>query len=201
MDLLVVEDPPSTMPARYRQALDGVIEPASRHHFSWWRVAAAFFIGLALGSMVIVPSLRPRHAQPSAVLRDAAIASVLPHRSAVQRLASVHTLGRLAASDPSVRRALIERAVSDPTPAVQLAAIDHLGTLELSSTEAGRLARALPGITSPIVQLTLLDLLGSRAEPEVLEIFAALADDPEAEALIRRHAASKVGTSRKEEQA
>lgn len=130
----------------------------------------------------------PAPDDPDGGLRAAAFSAALPNRSTAQRLAAVHALGGLMRTDAEARSALVERVLNDPTPAVQLAAIDHLAPVELSPAETDSLAMALPRLGSPIVQVALLDLLTPRGGPGVTAAVEGLSRDRSADDVVRRHA-------------
>jgi hypothetical protein len=152
-------------------------------------MAASFVVGLLAGATVAPMIGAPAPTAASDELRVVAISAALPHQSSARRLAAIHALGDLMRTDGAARSALVERVLNDPTPAVQLVAIDHLALLELSPAETDSLARrALPRLGSPIVQVALLDLLATRDDPAVNAAVDHLSQDRSADALVRRHA-------------
>lgn len=162
----------------------------------WLRAAAIFAVGLATGMLLSLLVKGPDEPEPrlATASREIARAALAANRSAAERLAAVHAVGELAGAESTAadrrwtRVALVERILGDPTPAVRLAAIDLLFTVELPAVDIERLAKALPRLGSPIVQLSLLDLLTAEASAETAAAIEALADDPSADETVRRHA-------------
>ena len=183
-------EPPSDLAARFTRALRETDRSHRRSPRFWLQAAATFAIGALTGGLAAswwLGGARPPSSSADLV-HKALVTSTLPHRTAAQRLQSIHVAGSLVQVEPSYRAALIDRAARDRSPAIQLAALDSLFTLELTSDEIEILARALPEIDSPIVQLTLLDLLNPRTEPVVRDAIRRLTADTSVDPLIRRHA-------------
>lgn len=179
---------PTGMVERFAWNLRTESVPTRPGRSRWTAVAASFVIGLLGGAAVVSLIGQAGRPDPQNRLRAAAIVATVPTPSSAQRLAAIHALGDLMRTDPEARSALLKRVLIDPTPAVQLAAIDHLANLELSTTETELLARALPELGSPIVQVALLDLLTTRDGPAVTAAVERLQRDRSADALVRRHA-------------
>ncbi len=190
LESVSVEEPPRTMVRKFRLALRGTGSLPHRTGIGWARAASIFGIGLLTGALGMSLAARPGTAPvPDAAAQHAsAIAAALPLRTTAQRLAAMHVVGGLASAEPAARAALIERVLRDPTPAVQLAAVDHLADLELSNAEIELLSRALPELGAPIVQVMLLDLLTPTTGSQVAEIIKRLSRDPSVDETVRRHA-------------
>ena len=94
--------------------------------------------------------------------------SLLSHQSASERLRGVSLSGS-AAGDARVVEALLDLVRHDPNVNVRLAAIEALaGRLEEPGVKP-RLLNTLPGQESPMLQMTLLDVLLPVDSDEVLE--------------------------------
>jgi hypothetical protein len=165
------------------------------HRFRWSRAAAWFGIGLLSGALAMQLVKTASNPIDAPLESGVVIAASKPERPTTGRLAAVHLLGSIAPASDDARQALIDRALNDPTPAIQLAAIGHLHGLEFSAAEVDRLAEALPRL-SPIVQLTMLDFLTPQTGGTVMDHIKRLSDDDSAETLIRRHAARSVALNR-----
>lgn len=93
------------------------------------------------------------------------------------RLLGVHAASGLAATDPEVVQALLRRATEDRVLSVRAAAIDALAPQMTSDRVGGELMKLLANAESPIVQLSLVDLVlrnGSQAQlRQLLELARA----------------------------
>jgi hypothetical protein len=181
-------EPPHGMTGRFAWSLRRETPPARTWGSHWTAIAASLIIGILTGATVASLVGRAEHRVPQKNLQAAAIVAIVPHPSSAQRLSAIHALGNLVRTNSELRSALLDRVVNDPTPAVQLAAVEHLTNLELSAAETGILARALPELASPIVQLALLDLLITRDVPSVTAAVEKLSQNQNTDPLVRRHA-------------
>jgi hypothetical protein len=190
LEAATVEEPPRAMKGEFQKMLRTMeILPQSRG-MSWARAASIFGIGLLTGALGMSVAARFGTAPKDlpATSHATAIAAALPLQTTGQRLAAMHVVGDLAKAEPAARAALIQRVLRDQTPAVQLAAIDHLDDLELSTAEIEVLAHALPELGAPIVQVMLLDLVTPTTGAPVAEVLRRLSRDPSTDTTVRRHA-------------
>ena len=111
-----------------------------------------------------------------ALLRRELIIDRLQDESAGKRLKGVVEAGQVVAEDREVARALLSRAVDDPSLSVRSAAIDALGP-QLATREVGEeLMKLLESADSPIVQLALVDLVLRHGDREQVGELRALAE-------------------------
>ncbi len=190
LESATVEEPPRAMKGEFQKMLRTIEVLPQPRGISWARAASIFGIGLLTGAlgMSVAARLGTAPADDPAASHATAIAAALPLQTTAQRLAAMHVVGDLAKAEPAARAALIQRVLRDPTPAVQLAAIDHLADLELSNAEIEVLARALPELGAPIVQVMLLDLVTPTTGAPVAEVLRRLSRDPSIDTTVRRHA-------------
>ena len=128
-----------------------------------WQLAltgATLVLGLLLGGR-LVPDSRPEIAalrgELQAMERSISLA-LLEHRSASERLRGVEWSSR-AEPDERVVAALLETVRHDPNVNVRLAAVEALAPLVARPAVGGELLAALAGQDSPLVQVSLAELL------------------------------------------
>lgn len=133
-------------------------------------VAVALVGGVGVGWLAARgedPEIAALRAELSAVSETVSI-SLLTHPAASERLRGVGLTAR-AASDERIVDGLLDLVRSDPNDNVRLAAIEALaGRLEEPGVKP-RLLRTLPEQSSPLLQMTLLDVLLPADGQRVLE--------------------------------
>jgi hypothetical protein len=103
------------------------------------------------------------------------------------RLKGVLEAGEVAATDQQVALALLDRATQDQSLSVRSAAIDALGS-QLGSGEIGNgLMRLLDSAESPIVQLSLVDLVLRHGDASQIRQLQELADSGQLHPDLVRH--------------
>ncbi len=110
--------------------------------------------------------------------------SLLSHPAATERLRGVSLTGA-AAADDRVVDALIELVASDPNVNVRLAAIEALALRINQPGVKPQLLGTLPAQDSPILQMTLLDVLLPEDGELVLEAAEPLLDDESLDEAVR----------------
>jgi anti-sigma factor RsiW len=121
--------------------------------------------GAGLGTGAEVRALRGELASVS----ESVGLSLLTHPAATERLRGVSLAGR-AAADQRVVEALVDVVRSDPNDNVRLAAIEALAQRLDEPGVGPRLLEVLPVQSSPLLQMTLLEVLLPQNGPQVLEV-------------------------------
>lgn len=125
--------------------------------------------------------------QNVALLQRELILDRLQDASASVRLKGVLDASEVAATDHQVALALLDRATKDRSLSVRSAAIDALGS-QLGSGEIGSgLMRMLSSAESPIVQLSLVDLVLRNGDAEQIRQLQDLADSGQLHPDLVRH--------------
>lgn len=120
-------------------------------------------------------------------LNELVTLSLLEAPSATERLQGVAFGSRMERPDREVLAALVEAATRDPNVNVRLAAIEALAPVASRPRVLGRLVEALPEQDSPLVQVTLVDLLLSSDGDTARRAAAALLEDEGVHPEVRRH--------------
>lgn len=114
--------------------------------------------------------------------------SLLQQQSASERLRGVNWSYRVEQPDREVLSALLETLNSDPNVNVRLAAVDALRQSSSSSMVKQGLIQALTRKNSPLVQISLIDLMVEMQERQSIEIFRQLARDEKLNQAVRQRA-------------
>jgi len=118
----------------------------------------------------------------------------LQDASASTRLRGAMEAGEMAATDQQVALALLERASTDRSSSVRSAAVDALGPQLGSSVIGDSLMTLLEGAESPLVQLSLTDLVLRHGEPHQVQRLRSLADTGRLHPDIVRHIHNALGS-------
>lgn len=145
----------------------------------WVTAAACLVLGFGVAQVTVrTPSETPRLValeENMVRLQRELILDRLQDASANARLRGIVDATEVAADDPQVAHALLDRATQDPSLSVRAAAIDALGS-QLRSGEIGaELMRLLEVAESPIVQLALVDLVLRNGDGEQIRRLQNLA--------------------------
>lgn len=128
-------------------------------------------------------------------LNELVALSLLREGSATDRIRGAHYSSRVGEPDADVVRALVSTATADPDINVRLAAVEALAPLAARPSVRQRLIDSLRAQDSPLVQISLVELLlgsgGDRAASAVNELLA----DPSLHPEVRRFIAENIGES------
>lgn len=198
---LPLEEPSSQLRRRFYNGLHDASRPAwyqrlgqwlgMRSSNGWATVAACLVIGFGVAQLTDSPvteSTRLVALEDNvAMLQRELILDRLQDTSAATRLRGVVDASRVAASDPLVVQALLDRATQDRSVSVRSAAIDALGP-QISSGEVGaEVMQLLQDVDSPIVQFALVDLVLRQGSAEQIRHLQDLADKGELHPDLARH--------------
>jgi len=167
-----------------------------------WRqigaIAATLLVGVVAGSELS----RRRGADELAGLRDdvrslretVAIA-LLDDRSASERLRGVSYGRELSASDDRVAAALLDTLRNDPNVNVRLAALEALRPRAARPDDRPRLVAAVARQDSPLVQLSLIELLLDTGGEAARRDLGQLLDNPDLDPVTRGFLRDRLGRS------
>ena len=205
-----LEDLPQEAPAqRVRRRFYEELEHADRrlHRRSRWLslfsapgLAAAMgcvLLGVMIG-LLLKNSSAPEHAELAQLQQQVSLLSRnlvldrLENDSASKRLLGVIEASDLAARDPEVMLALLERAVDDRVHSVRTAAIDAIGPRLATPSVGNELMASLEKAESPLVQLALADMVLRYGSPNQLEQLLRLSDGGKLHPDVARHVKSSV---------
>jgi hypothetical protein len=164
---------------------------AHRRFFAWpgplWAqtgwVAALVLAGFLLGRYLPGPERAELHA-----MRELLTLSLLQQQSASDRLAGVSSSRNFRRPDPKILDALVDALNHDPDMNVRLAAVDALSRFSGEADVRNQLMDALTRQSSPLVQITLIDLLVEMGEKRSAEILRRLAKDDKVNEYVRQRA-------------
>lgn len=168
---------------------------------AWLRFAAAVAI-LAAGVFVGGELADRRSARAIADLREdvrsqreALIVAMLEMRSASDRLRGVAYGRQMSAADDRVAAALFEALLHDPDVNVRLAALDALAPRAVRPDERPRWVAAVARQDSPLVQLSLLDVLLAADSSAAARDLEQLLDNPDLDPVVRGYLRDRIGRS------
>jgi len=204
LDLLPLEEPSGKVRDRfyemlgaYRQGLASADAPVRRRWWTqpaWQRAAAAALLvaGLGLGYGLRGTSQPPAEVsqlrEEVASMRQLVALSLLQQQSASERLKGVSWAYRAEPSDREVLEALVSAVNHDTNVNVRLAAVDALRRFASSPETRRAVVDALPGQTTPLVQVALIDLLVDFKERDAADVLRKLAADGQVNDGVRQQA-------------
>ena len=172
----------------------------------WWglpatqlaALAATLVVGVFVGSELS----RRRDASAMAALRDdvrslreTVTLALLGESSASGRLRGVAYGREASEGDDRVAGALFEAMLADPDVNVRLAALDALKPRAARPEERPRLIAAVARQDSPLVQLSLIDLLLESGAPAAQRDLEQLLDNPNLDPVVRGYLRDRIGRS------
>lgn len=182
----------------FLERLDGWLAPlVPRRPAFQLAVALAF---LALGGFLgarLAREPRPALAGPDRIstlsaevrdLRNLVAVSLLQQSSPSERLRGVSFSYRVSEPEPDVLSALVSTLNHDPNVNVRLAAIDALTRFADREPVRDSLVRSLPEQDSPLVQISLIDLMVRLREKDAVDLLRALAEKSDLHPAVRERA-------------
>ena len=161
-------------------------------------LAAVLVVGVLAGSELArrrddrqLDALRGEVASLHATVTTA----LLGGRSSSERLRGVAYGREVSGVEPKVADALIEALRRDPDVNVRLAALEALRPLAGRAEERPKLVAAMDRQTSPLVQLSLLDVLLESDDANARRDLARLLDDPHLDPAVRGYLRGRLGRS------
>ncbi len=128
-------------------------------------------------------------------LHESVTLALLSEHSPSERLKGVSYGRDLTAHDPRVAEALFEAMLKDPDVNVRLAALDALKPVAARPASRNRLAAAIPSESSPLVQLSLIDLLLESDGAAARHDLEQLLDNPKLDPVVRGYLRDRLGRS------
>jgi hypothetical protein len=128
-------------------------------------------------------------------LRETVTLALLAEGSPSERLKGVAYGRELTVEDPSVTAALFRAMLEDPNVNVRLAALDALRPMAARPDGRPRLVAAVAAQESPLVQLSLIDLLLESDGAAARRDLAQLLDNPELDPVVRGYLRDRIGRS------
>jgi len=128
-------------------------------------------------------------------LHESVTLALLSESSPSERLRGVSYGREVSARDPKVAEALFEAMLQDPDVNVRLAALDALRPVAARPETQTRLAAAIPGEDSPLVQLSLIDVLLESDGAAARRDLKQLLDNPKLDPVVRGYLRDRLGRS------
>ncbi len=208
------EEPGPGMRARFRAMLEGYQQGMGRardlqpEHASvsewfgaWFGRRPALQFGLAalllcagFFSGYLLRSGRNSHEELASLreevheMRQMVTMSLLKQQSASERLKGVSWSSQVSRPDPEFLSTLVHTLNFDPNVDVRLAAVDALSRFAGDSAVREELVRSLPRQDSPLVQISLIDLLVQLHERQSIDVLRQLTNDTSQNEQVRRRA-------------
>jgi len=208
--MLPEEDPAPKVSARFYAMLEGYRQgqEAAREAKSgarWWQVwfphpvAQAAMAAMLLCVGGVAGFLAPGRIQNGGTeladlrkevhsTRQLMVLSMMQQQSASERIEGVTFTRRMSAPDPQIKEALFEAVESDPNVNVRLAALDALRPMLSQPGLLKRLLDSLIKQPSPLVQVSLIDLMVESKHRDALDTLRKLRADKEANPTVRQRA-------------
>ncbi|HSM14333.1 MAG TPA: HEAT repeat domain-containing protein [Thermoanaerobaculia bacterium] len=165
-----------------------------------WRLAAGLAAALAVGVFVGTEiSGRKSDGEMAALqqevasLHETVTRALLAGSSPSERLRGVAYGRDNGGADPRVTDAFLEALRSDPDVNVRLAALEALRPLAGRPAERPRLVAALDHQASPLVQLSLVEVLLSSGDDAAREDLEPLLSNPELDPAVRGYLRGRLG--------
>jgi hypothetical protein len=121
-------------------------------------------------------------------LRTLVAVSLLQQSSPSERLRGVSFSHQVNEPEPNVLAALVSTLNHDPNVNVRLAAIDALTRFADRDSVRDSLVRSLPSQDSPLVQISLIDLMVRLREKDAVDMLRALAEKSDLHPAVRERA-------------
>ena len=128
-------------------------------------------------------------------LHETVALALLAEKSPSQRLKGVSYGRQLSGEDDSVAAALFQTLLDDPNVNVRLAALDALRPRAARPADRPRLVAAVAEESSPLVQLSLIDVLLESDARAARRDLAQLLDDPKLDPVVRGYLRDRMGRS------
>jgi hypothetical protein len=160
-------------------------------------VAAGVFVGAEVSGNRSERQAAELRAEMRSLHETVALA-LLAERSPSERLKGVAYGRELSGEDPSVSGALFRAMLEDPNVNVRLAALDALRPTADRPETRTRLVAAVAEQDSPLVQLSLIDLLlesGGPLAEKTLKDLQQLLDNPDLDPVVRGYLRDRLGRS------
>lgn len=156
-----------------------------------WALAVVLLVaGIAIGAYFFRPSVPPQILTESAPAINGngvqTILTLLDKPSATDRLEGVSACRGMSEADESVVRALLKTLDTDPNVNVRLAAIEALSHYTDNALVREGLVASIVRQESPLVQISLAELMASLQEPSSVPPIRALIRKEETDTLVRK---------------
>ncbi len=112
--------------------------------------------------------------------------------ASVDRIQTIDAISRSGQVSEPVIEALIRTVDADPSVNVRLAAVDALARFLDQRTVVEGMGRTLPNQTSPMVQVSLIDVLAGSEDERSRGVLQDLTENPEIDPGVRRHALARL---------
>ena len=196
----------------YRHGLESAPRRSLRERIlALWPRQPAWQMGVSFALLVIGVGVgfeaRPGTAKPAPAanteiaelhsevnsMRQMVAISLLQQQSASERLRGVSYAYRVQPSDTEVLSALLSTVNQDPNVNVRLAAVDALHAFGASPVMRTAVMQSIQKQTTPLVQVSLIDLLVDLKENEAAPELKKLTSDDQIDAGVRQHAQWALG--------
>lgn len=213
MDAVKIPEPSEEMDERFFNRLYGEIEKIDtsskqktglfRGGSSWLTPQLAYgililLIGLTLGYFLkpngngTLPSPEVVSNQEATEIREKLVLTLLEQPSANKRLQGVSEANKIEKVDEKVINALLKTLNHDSNVNVRLAAIESLTNYVDNPSVRQGLVQAIPNQESPMVQVTLANLMTALQEKESIEPFRRLLREKELDTTVKKKIESTI---------
>ncbi len=156
--------------------------------------AAALILAAGFLAGYVVRSSRNGHEELASLrdevhdMRRMVSISLLKQQSATDRLAGVSWSNQVSQPDPEFLATLVHTLDFDPNVDVRLAAVDALSRFSGDPAVRRDLVKSLPRQDSPLVQISLIDLLVQLHDRQSIDVLRQLSNDASQNQQVRQRA-------------
>ena len=205
--MLPEQEPVPEVSARFYAMLEGYRQgqEAAKSGARWWQVwfphpvAQAAMAAMLLCAGGVAGFLAPGRTQNGGTeladlrkeihsTRQLMVLSMMQQQSASERIEGVTFTRRMSRPDPEIKEALFQAVESDPNVNVRLAALDALRPMLAQPGLLKRLLDSLIKQPSPMVQVSLIDLMVETKHRDALSTLQKLRADKDANPTVRQRA-------------
>ena len=208
--------PSPAMDQRFYQMLDQYEQEVSTSHHSFWnqlrqrlgngvqggKISWAlglvlFLLGIFSGQF-LQPGLRSGEIQQLSQevkqMRELTLLTLIKQSSVTDRLKGIHLTKDISQPDQSIIHALSETLNNDPNVNVRFSALEALARLANNPEVRKRLIEAIPHQDSPLIQLSLAELMLNLQEGNSLEALKELLQSPQIEPDVEEHVKATINS-------
>lgn len=164
---------------------------------SWTVGVVLFLLGIFSGQF-LQPGFRSGEIQQLSQevkqMRELTLLTLIEQSSVTDRLKGIHLTKDISQPDPSIIYALSETLNHDPNVNVRLSALEALARLADNPEVRSRLIEAIPHQESPLIQLSLAELMLTLQEANSLDALKELLQSPQIEPDVEAHVKATINS-------
>ncbi len=208
LEMLAVPEPSSNMDMQFFEQLDTEITKSATATTSWTEelkrmlgvlfrpqlVYSVLILGLGVlggyfiksGGSKANTTIETVNVSDTRELREKLVLTLLEQSSANQRLQGISEASKIVQVDEQVINALLKTLNNDPNVNVRLAAIESLSNYVNNPSVRQGIIQSIPNQESPIIQVTLANLMLALEEKGAIESFKKLLEKEELDTTVKK---------------